>query len=98
MIIFSYGQENWRGLSNSLFDAAKSLKPSSNAQNGKDKPIKSANPPASVTNVERFVDLIMDKTSKLLLNEVSGYHTLYFLALNFSRRSLGPMTGCHTGN
>ncbi|KAH7524501.1 hypothetical protein FEM48_Zijuj06G0126000 [Ziziphus jujuba var. spinosa] len=46
-------------------------KPSSSVKNAKDKAVKSANPSASTTNVEAFVESILDKTSQLLLKEIT---------------------------
>ncbi|KAL5558381.1 hypothetical protein UlMin_034592 [Ulmus minor] len=46
-------------------------KSSSNVQNSKDKPVKCANPIGSTTNVGRFVDEILNKTSALLLSEIT---------------------------
>lgn len=63
----------------SLFNAAKTLKPSSNPKNAKDKLVKSENPSASVTNVESYVEAILDKTSELLIKEVSRIVCSLFL-------------------
>lgn len=63
----------------SLFIAAKALKPSSNPQNAKDKMVKSENPSASVTNVESYVEAILDKTAELLIKEVSRIVCSLFL-------------------
>lgn len=47
-------------------------KPSSTPQKAKDKPVKGVvNPSSSTTNVERFVEEILDKTSALLLSQIT---------------------------
>ncbi|KAF3445682.1 hypothetical protein FNV43_RR10858 [Rhamnella rubrinervis] len=51
--------------------SAKTLKPSYNPQNAKDKLVKSENPSASITNVESYVEAILDKTSALLIKEIT---------------------------
>ncbi|PON59840.1 YbaK/aminoacyl-tRNA synthetase-associated domain containing protein [Parasponia andersonii] len=49
----------------------KASKPSLNAQNANDKLVKGVNPSGSITNVERFVEEILDKASALLLSEIT---------------------------
>ncbi|EXB44361.1 hypothetical protein L484_020173 [Morus notabilis] len=50
---------------------ANASKPSSRAQNAKDKPVKDVNPSGLTANVERFVEEILDKTSALLLSQIT---------------------------
>lgn len=84
---FSYG---WVKLIKSLANVANPSKPSSSVKNAKDKAVKSANPSASTTNVEAFVESILDKTSQLLLKEVSRI-LFSFFTLNFGSTRLGSM-------
>ncbi|PON76347.1 YbaK/aminoacyl-tRNA synthetase-associated domain containing protein [Trema orientale] len=49
----------------------KASKPSLSAQNANDKMVKGVNPSGSITNVERFVEEILDKASALLLSEIT---------------------------
>lgn len=71
----------------SLANAAKPSKPSSSVKNAKDKAVKSADPSASITNVEGYVRSILEKTSELLIKEVSRILFSLFLTLNFSSTS-----------
>ncbi|XP_062101210.1 uncharacterized protein LOC133807083 [Humulus lupulus] len=49
----------------------KASKPSASPHNAKNKPVKGVKPACSTTNVDRFVEEILDKASALLLTEIS---------------------------
>ncbi len=61
-----------------LYDAAKAIEPSRKVKNVKDKPVNSAQPSCSFKDVGQFVDEILDKTSALLLSEVSMFYSVIF--------------------
>ena len=61
-----------------LYDAAKATEPSRKVKNVKDKPVNSVQPSSSFKDVGQFVEEILDKTSALLLSEVSLFYSALF--------------------